>query len=139
MHARRLEPGADRWRRVPAGCVTAGCVTAAAIGMLLVAGCGGPARATATPCGTAHTAAGVPVHVQVLRGKVSCATAMTVERDYTKEVRAGQAPGAGGGGPVTVHGWTCQAFATPEVLRTGKASKCVEGHSEILAVLPTPT
>jgi hypothetical protein len=137
MHARLL-PGAGRWPRRAAGRGAAGCLAAAAIGTLLVTGCGGGHPVTAAPCGTAHTAAGVPVHVRVLRGKVSCSTAMAVEQDYTREVRAGQAPGAGAGGPVSVHGWTCQAYTTPEVLKTGKASKCVQGGREILAVLPPP-
>jgi hypothetical protein len=143
MHARRLAPGARPRRRRPArrataGRATASCVAAAAIGLLLVAGCSGArARGTATACGTARTAAGVPVHIHVLRGSVSCATAMKVERDYSAQVRAGQV--ARDGGPVRVHGWTCQEFATPVVLKTGKASKCTEGSSEILAVLPPPT
>jgi hypothetical protein len=38
-----------------------------------------------------------------------------------------------------VRGWTCQGFTTPVVLKTGQASKCVQGSKEILAVLPAPT
>ena len=48
-------------------------------------------------------------------------------------------PGTGGGAPVHVQGWTCQGFATPVVLRTGQASKCVDGGKEILAILPNPS
>ncbi len=51
----------------------------------------------------------------------------------------GKAPGNGGGGPVTVNGWTCQGFPTPELLKTGKTSKCVKAGIEILAVLKTPS
>jgi len=63
---------------------------------------------------------------------------MTIEQDYVKAIRAGQAPGNGGGGPIRINGWTCQGFATPIVLKTGNASKCVKDGDEILAVLPVP-
>ncbi len=89
-------------------------------------------------CGTTKTAANVPVRIHVQHGVVSCKTAMTIERDYARAIAAGREPGNGGGGPVGVHGWTCQGFPTPVVLRTGNASKCVKGHSEILAILPAP-
>lgn len=92
----------------------------------------------AVACGTTRTAANVPVQVQVGHGKVSCSAAMAIERDYAKAVREGSAPGNGGGGPVRIDGWTCQGFATPVVLRTGKASKCVRDGTEILAILPLP-
>jgi len=95
--------------------------------------------ASATPCGTTRTAANVPVNIQVMRGQVACSTAMTVERDYAKAVADGKAPGNGGGGPVRILGWTCQGFPTPVVLKTGQASKCIQGSEEILAILPTPT
>src|SRR5258708_36781787 len=85
-----------------------------------------------------RTAANVPVNIQVARGQVSCATALTVERAYARAVSAGQAPGNGGGGPVRIQGWTCQGFATPVVLKTGQASKCVQGSDEILPILPAP-
>jgi hypothetical protein len=91
-----------------------------------------------TVCGTTRTAANVPVHIQIARGQVSCATALKVERDYAKAIMSGDVPGTGGGAPVRVRGWTCQGFATPVVLKTGKASKCVQGSKEILAVLPAP-
>jgi hypothetical protein len=96
------------------------------------------AAARPVTCGTARTAANVPVHIQVKRGHVSCSTAMRVERDYAKAILAGKAPGIGGGGPVSVNGWTCQGFATPQVLRTGQASECVAGSKELLAILPAP-
>jgi len=93
---------------------------------------------TVTSCGTTKTAANVPVRIHVQHGRVSCKTAMSIERDYASAISAGREPGNGGGGPVSVHGWTCQGFATPVVLRTGNASKCVKGSAEILAILPAP-
>jgi hypothetical protein len=89
-------------------------------------------------CGTTKTAANVPVRIHVQRGQANCKMAMRVERDYAAAILAGHAPGNGGGGPVTIDGWTCQGFATPVVLRTGNASKCVKGAAEILAILPAP-
>jgi len=91
-----------------------------------------------TSCGTTKTAANVPVRIHVQRGSVKCKTAMTVEHDYASAIAAGREPGNGGGGPVKIDGWTCQGFATPDVLRTGNASKCVKGTAEILAILPAP-
>ena len=90
-----------------------------------------------TACGTAKTAANVPIHIEVTSGHVSCATALSIERKYAEAIRSGLAPGNGGGGPVKVNGWTCQGYATPVVLHTGKASKCVKDGTEILAILPT--
>ena len=115
----------------------------AAAAMLAVTGCGSPATQSAAStgpaaCGTTKTAANVPVHIQVARGQVSCATALAVERDYTKAILSGAVPGTGGGAPVHVRGWTCQGFSTPVVLKTGQASKCVRGGNEILAILPAP-
>jgi len=89
-----------------------------------------------TACGTEKTAASVPVRVEVIRGQLACTTARAIERAYAAAVRSGQAPGNGGGGPVKIQGWTCQGFATPVVLHTGKASKCVRDGVEILEVLP---
>ena len=95
------------------------------------------ATSSATQCGTTTTAADVAVTVEVVRGPVSCSTAMTIEREYAAALRSGAAPGNGGGGPINVQGWTCQGFATPYVIRTGKASECIEGASKILTVLPS--
>ena len=122
-------------------------VAFAALVLALTASCGthsSPAAIQAgaptsgTPCGMTRTAANVPVNIQVARGQVSCATALTVERAYARAISTGQAPGNGGGGPVRIQGWTCQGFATPVVLKTGQASKCVQGSDEILAILPAP-
>ena len=93
------------------------------------AGCSGhgspPAgRPTVTACGTAKTAADVPVKVLVAKGHLACGAARAVVLAYAKAIRSGQAPGNGGGGPVSIKGWTCQGFTTPVVLKTGKAAKC---------------
>jgi hypothetical protein len=122
---------------------TSACLaTVVMISALALTACGHAAGKTgaanaAKQCGTSHTAANVPVTVQVNSGQISCSTALTVENDYAKAIDEGKAPGNGGGGPVPVDGWTCQGFPTPEVLKTGNASKCVKGHTEILATLST--
>ncbi len=124
----------------------------AATALLLTAaiGCSSPASSPAggkatsasapmTACGTTRTAANVPVNIEVAKGQVSCSMALAVEREYAKAILSGQVPGTGGGAPVHVQGWTCQGFTTPVVLRTGQASRCVDGGSEILAILPNPS
>ncbi|HEX9539585.1 MAG TPA: hypothetical protein VGA04_15595 [Streptosporangiaceae bacterium] len=90
-------------------------------------------------CGTARTAANVRVLIEISHGSVACSTALMVEQAYAAAVAAGKAPGNGGGGPVSVNGWTCLGFDTPQVLRTGQTSKCTKEGSEILAVLPSPS
>jgi hypothetical protein len=92
----------------------------------------------ATRCGTVRTAAGVPVDVEVT-GQATCQEAMTVERDYTRALASGKVPGNGGGAPVTIHGWVCQGYDTPQVLATGRASACRKHGLQILAVLPSPS
>jgi hypothetical protein len=123
--------------------VPAGGIAAAAMLLAAVAGCGSPASSAAstgmTVCGTTRTAANVPVHIQIAHGQVSCATALSVERAYARAIESGRVPGTGGGAPVRVRGWTCQGFTTPVVLKTGQASKCVQGASKILAILPPPS
>jgi hypothetical protein len=115
-----------------------------ALGM--VAGCGagtgsnsgGGQAASSTPmtgCGTARTAAGVQVEVEIKHGSVACQAALAVERDYSRAVASGKVRGAGGGAPVTIQGWVCKGFPTPEVLATGHTSACRKGSSQILAVL----
>src|SRR5215510_4787157 len=118
-----------------------------------VAGCGaGPDKQSATAaggspqvtassapairCGRARTAAGVPVDVEIV-GQASCHTAMTVERAYSRALASGKVPGNGGGAPVTIQGWICQGYDTPEVLATGRASACRKHGSRILAFLPS--
>ena len=124
--------------RLPGAICIAAMITA---GTLALAACGQsapPGAARATDCGPSHTAAKVPIEVAVEQGQVSCTTALAIESDYAKAIVAGKAPGNGGGGPVTVNGWTCQGFPTPELLKTGKTSKCVKDGTEILATLKAP-
>ena len=94
--------------------------------------------ATGRKCGTGKTAAGVPVTVEVGQGKVGCPVAMKIEHAYAAALASGHAPGNGGGGPVSVKGWVCTGYDTPQILRTGDASKCSKGPAEILAVLAMP-
>ena len=89
-------------------------------------------------CGTAHTAAGVPVEIEIEHGPVPCPAALAVERDYARALASGKVPGNGGGAPVTVRGWVCRGFATPEVLATGQTSTCRKGAIRIVAVLKMP-
>lgn len=144
MHPRR-SPGRARDQL----CARPGRIAVAVIVLALAAGCGKTGTSGGHPaagstsagtkvaaCGTTKSAANVPVNVEVARGHVPCRTAMTIEQDYANAIRSGRAPGNGGGGPIDVRGWTCEGFATPIVLNTGKASKCVEGGNEILAILP---
>jgi hypothetical protein len=112
-----------------------------ATGAAGLAGCSSSGRGTqgaGATCGTARTAADVPVIIKVIKGAVDCGTAMRVENEYAAKIRAGQVPGNGGGAPVTVSGWICQGYPTPEVLSTGNASQCHTGSAAILAVLPVP-
>jgi hypothetical protein len=108
---------------------------------LALAGCGATGAGTSAPsaatqCGSGRTAANVRVVIEISHGTVACSTAMTVEQHYAAALAAGKAPGNGGGGPVSVNGWTCIGFDTPQVLRTGQTSRCTKDSSEILAVLP---
>jgi hypothetical protein len=100
---------------------------------------GGASPSAAAHCGTAHTAAGVPVEIEVQHGSVACETAMGIERRYSRELASGKVPGNGGGAPVKIRGWVCQGFNTPHVLSTGEASACKKNGTEILAVLPSPS
>ena len=93
---------------------------------------------TGTPCGTVRTAAGVPVEIDVERGSAACREALAVERAYTRAIVSGKVRGNGGGAPVTIKGWVCQGYATPQVLATGRASACRKNGMEILAILPAP-
>ena len=106
-----------------------------------VAGCssGSPAGRAGISCGATRTGINVPVTIMVAKGPVDCATAMRVERAYAAAIREGGLRGNGGGAPVVVDGWTCQAYPTPEVLRTGAASECHTASAELLAVLALPS
>lgn len=127
-------------RRVPALLLAVIALTAAAAGCSRSSAGGHPSGDSSphyvASCGTAKSAAGVPVQVKVASGHTSCSTAKSVEAAYATAIRSGRAPGNGGGGPVRVQGWTCQGFDTPVVLNTGEASKCVKDGDEILEILP---
>ena len=113
----------------------------AACGAAVLGGCSS-GRHTAGPlmCGGTRTAAGVPVTIEVTKGSVTCPQAMQVETRYAALIKSGDVRGTGGGAPVPVgNGWTCQGYATPQILATGDASQCHTAASTILAVLPTPT
>jgi hypothetical protein len=115
------------------------CLAGIVIGSLALTGCshGGTNASHPVHCGTGRSAANVPVTISVNSTNVSCSAAMTVEKDYAEAIREGKAPGANGAGPVKVSGWTCSAFSTPVLLKTGNASKCIKGTTEILATLST--
>ena len=123
-----------------AGCALTGCSAgSAAKPAAATSAAQSPApAATGQRCGTSKTAAGVPVVVEIGQGPAGCPTAMKIERAYSAALASGDAPGNGGGGPVSVKGWVCVGFDTPEILRTGDTSKCSKGPSEILAVLAMP-
>jgi hypothetical protein len=111
----------------------------AACGAGLLTACSSSHQAAAGTCGSTSTAAGVPVIIEVAKGNVSCGTALSIETKYAALIKSGSVRGTGGGAPVTVSGWTCQGYSTPEILQTGDASQCHTPTAEILAVLPTPT
>ena len=92
--------------------------------------------APAIRCGQARTAAGVPVDVEIV-GHATCHAAMSVERGYSRALASGKVPGNGGGAPVSIQGWICKGYDTPQVLKTGRASACRKHGSQILAVLPS--
>jgi hypothetical protein len=121
-----------------AASVAAGCGDAP--GKQSTTAAGGPgvsaSSAPASHCGQARTAAGVPVDVEII-GQASCHDAMTVERAYSRALASGKVPGNGGGAPVSIHGWICQGYDTPQVLATGRASACRKNGSQIIAVLPS--
>ncbi|HEY6278466.1 MAG TPA: hypothetical protein VIX86_19295 [Streptosporangiaceae bacterium] len=92
-----------------------------------------------TTCGTTHTAAGVPVNIEIAHGTVPCASALAVERQYARALASGKVPGNGGGAPARVEGWICRGFSTPQVLATGHTSTCSKGGTQIVAVLAMPS
>jgi hypothetical protein len=113
----------------------------AVLGLAVLAGCSSAASAgaTGTSCGKTRTGVNVPVDILVAKGTVDCATALRVERAYAATIRAGGLRGNGGGAPVTVDGWTCEAYPTEQVLRTGYASECHTASAEVVAVLSLPS
>jgi hypothetical protein len=120
---------------------------ALAVAGLALAGCssgaptvtGGRTVTAGGSCGVTRTAANVPVVIEVTKGSVNCGAALGVEQGYATKLRQGDVPGTGGGAPVTVNGWTCQGYPTPEVLRTGHASECHTANAEVVAVLAVPS
>jgi hypothetical protein len=132
----RRRPSAALLPAIAALALVAGCSAASG------SGTPAPAASSRPPgrnCGNGRTAAGVKVLIMVVRGPAPCATARLVEQRYASALASGEVAGNGGGAPVTLHGWVCQGFSTPEVLRTGNTSRCRKSGSEILAVLPTPS
>lgn len=122
-------------------CVVSVALTGAVVAALALAGCGAgikPTTATVQDCGTGRTAANVPVEIEVYRGQVACSAALQIEASYAKAIVDGKAPGNGGGGPVSVEGWTCQGLTTPQLLKTGETSKCAKDGHEIVAILKSP-
>jgi hypothetical protein len=126
--------------------VIAGCSAASGASSSPGPGPGAAVSAAPTPqptpsgkaCGNTRTGAGVPVIVKVTKGNVDCATAMRVENSYAALVKHGALQGNGGGAPLSVSGWTCQGYPTPQVLATGAASECHTASAELVAVLALP-
>jgi hypothetical protein len=117
----------------------AAAVAAMAMAAGVLTGCSSSAGTGASGCGTTRTAAGVPVVIKVSKGSVDCSTALSVEDTYARLVKDGDVKGNGGGAPVSVNGWTCQGYLTPQILATGDASECHSGNTQIVAVLPVAT
>ena len=128
---RRVRAGARPWA------VAGALLAAAALGPAGLAGCssGAAPGAAGTSCGNTRTGVNVPVTIDVVRGPVNCATALRVEQGYATDIRDGDLRGNGGGAPLAVDGWTCAAYPTPQVLRTGDASECHTAKAEVVAVL----
>ena len=119
-------------------------VTVVGCGLLCLTACSsapaaGAPGSTGTSCGTTRTGANVPVVIKVTKGTVDCPTAMRVEQGYATLLKQGDIQGNGGGAPITVNGWTCQGYPTPQVLRTGAASECHTATAAVAAVLALPS
>jgi hypothetical protein len=120
-------------------------VAGAGLAAAAITGCSSPAASSApapgtvgSACGTTRTGANVAVVIKVTKGTVKCGTAMSVENGYASLLKHGQIRGNGGGAPVTVEGWTCQGYPTPEVLKTGNASQCHTASAQVVAVIQLP-
>jgi hypothetical protein len=133
MHVRRTDGTSQRLA------ASLGLAIVVMAGTLALSSCGGTKSNAASiqDCGTSRTAANVPVEVKIYRGTVSCSVAMSVEKGYAKAIEDGHVPGNGGGAPVTISGWICQGFSTPQLLKTGDTSKCARKGTEILEILKT--
>jgi hypothetical protein len=108
-------------------------------GLTACSSSGPGAGATGTSCGATRTGANVPVTIKVVKGPVDCGSVLKVEDSYAAMMRSGDVRGNGGGAPVSVNGWTCQGYPTPQVLRTGAASQCHTGSAEVVAELAVPS
>jgi hypothetical protein len=135
MRQRRI-PGPGQ--RLAGSLCLAGVIVVATVALTGCGPAGKPKAAGPENCGATRTAANVPVEVEVDHGQLACSVAMTVEKGYASAIRLGKVPGNGGEAPVAISGWTCQGFPTPQLLKTGDASKCARNGTEILAVLKTP-
>ncbi|MFI9271464.1 hypothetical protein ACIGXM_12220 [Kitasatospora sp. NPDC052896] len=81
-------------------------------------------------CGELTTAGGYQAAIRVPHGYVTCDTALRVYRQYYKDLRAGRAPGNGGGGPVHVGRWVCQS---PPYTERYLPATCVRGRTVVTA------
>jgi hypothetical protein len=93
-----------------------------------------------TECGIARTVINTPVVIKVAKGAVACTAAVSVENDYTAALKRDltskhPTEGNGGGAPVSIDGWTCQGYPTPEVLKDGVTSECHTASADVIAVL----
>jgi hypothetical protein len=124
----RTNRPAYRWLAVALGGV-------ALFGLAACSSAASAAGAPGSACGATRTGANVPVVIKVAKGSVDCGTVMRVEQGYATMIKHGDVIGNGGGAPVSVDGWTCQGYPTPQVLRTGDASECHTSSAEVVAVL----
>ncbi|GAB3988221.1 hypothetical protein GCM10029978_110040 [Actinoallomurus acanthiterrae] len=71
--------------------------------------------------------------VGVLKGRVACATAMTVFRTYYRK----DTPKQGSAGVATVRGWRCASNSAAQTNITGRMSTCRTSTTTISAdVIP---
>jgi hypothetical protein len=131
-----------RRRRAAGGLAAAGVLGLTGVAWWMSGPAGGPVsgagRTAVRSCGVTRTGANVSVTIEVSKGRAACATVLRVEQGYAALIGKGAIRGNGGGAPVTVDGWTCQGYPTPEVLRTGDASECHNASAEVVAVLVRP-
>lgn len=112
--------------------------------LLTAAGCGGSShhttgtKAAGVDCGTVKTPAGISADLKVTQGKVDCPQAVSVYRTYFGDLAKGAAPGQGGGGSVTVQGWNCDSYPTPQMQQTGKGGYCSKAGATVTAYITAP-